>query len=222
MKVVTDQGISIDRLPSLAQVFAAIEPEPWAERAESTSCQRPEWSWNTAIAAMAVLLRQETQAEAETERCVSKVCDAQGVIFCGPTPVFSDLAVLAHFKTWVFTPENRTYAGFQLPPAVFPTVTTPGAQPNIPIPKGDGLANEQFCLIQTRRFAWVASLGPNEHGLLQFRFSFEPATVEKIWQFLQLRIDQGHLSVQGAQIRKWRSLYPVLEPNYKLPMQFGQ
>ncbi len=149
-------------------------------------------------------------------------------MFCGPTPVFNDLAILAHLKTWIFTPEDRACTAFQLPPALEnPSVAPIASLPIIPLPKEDPLIQEQFCLIQTPQFCWVAILGlhpdPKDADCLQqFQFSFEPATVQQIWLALQFRIEYGQARRQYPGIQKWWQQFPVIAPDYRIPTQFAR
>ncbi len=221
--------IPIEHLPTLTQVFAALEPEPGSQSGN------PSWnaqqSWHRAIAAMAQLVKQVVllpEQQPNHKNPFAEVCDQQGVMFCGPTPVFNDLALLAHLKTWIFTPEDRACTAFQLPPALEnPSVTPIASLPIIPLPKGDPLIQEQFCLIQTPPFCWVAILGPHPDptdadGLQQFQFSFEPATVHQIWLALQFRIEYGQAYRQYPSIQKWRQQFPVIIPDYRIPTQFAR
>jgi signal transduction histidine kinase len=210
-------------------VFAALEPEPWSE--SSSASGNAQQSWHRAIAAMSQLVKQVVLAPDSVSRnpkVSAEVCDQQGIMFCGPAPVFNDLATLAHLKTWIFTPENRACTAFQLPPALeSPAVTPIASLPVIPLPKRDPLIQEQFCLIQTPQFCWVAILGPHPDPaetdrLQQFQFSFEPAIVQQVWMALQFRIEYGQARRQYPNIQKWRQQFPVIIPDYRIPTQFAR
>lgn len=114
----------------------------------------------------------------------------QGLVFSAPAPVFSNLSVISHLQTGIFTPE-----AFQL------KALMPSAQKErsikalkqsslweLPLIPNDPLIQEQFCLILTTSFALVLVLGQNRAGIPQFHFSFAPETVERAWQTLRSRL----------------------------------
>jgi hypothetical protein len=225
MKATLAPEIPIEQLPTLSQLFEAMEPASGAETPDASASDRARWAWHAAIAAMAHLLKQAAVPTAGVHDGgeAAKVCNLQGIVFSGPTPVFSDLAILAHFKNWVFAPEGHSYRGFQLPPASASSPAVPiSTLPTIPLSQGDPLAGEQFCLVQTPRFCWVAVLGFNADGIQQFQFSFEPATVQQIWRLLQVRVMLSSAKGQCAQIQQWQQRYPVLSPDYRIPIQFSR
>jgi signal transduction histidine kinase len=212
---------SVERLPTLMQMFEAIEPTGLEELGGVGEVQR---SWHLAIAAMSRLLKRSASANRHPDAiCQSepaKICDQQGIIFCGPAPIFSDLATLAHFKTWVFT-SQPSYKAFQLPPATQPVALT-NALPIVGLRPKDPLAQERFCLIQTPQFCWVAVVGCDGQGGLQFRYSFDPSTVQHLWQALQLRIEYTLPAEQFAQIIRWRQRFSLVVPDYRIPTQFSR
>jgi hypothetical protein len=216
---------SVERLPTLMQMFEAIEPTGSEEVAEVGDVQR---SWHLAIAAMSRLLKHNALANAVSQPIGSsnrppepaKICDQQGIVFCGPAPIFSDLATLAHFKTWVFTAQP-SHKAFQLPPASQP-VAFMNALPMVALRPKDPLAQERFCLIQTPQFCWAAVAGCDGQGGLQFRYSFDPSTVQHLWQALQLRIEYALPAEQYAQILRWRQRFLLVVPDYRIPTQFSR
>jgi His Kinase A (phospho-acceptor) domain len=230
-----EQKVSVERLQTLMQTFEAVAPVASEDADSSRASQSPrkvQHSWHLAIAAMSQLLKQSTLSAlqfAESSDPLSqqtdavgtaKVCDLQGLIFCGPAPIFSDLATLAHLKTWVYT-ARALRKTFQLPPATHP-VELSQAFPIVTLRPDDPLAQEQFCLIQTPQFCWAAVVGCNEAGILQLRFSFEPSVVQHLWQTLQLRNKQTLPTEQCAEIQRWRQRFPVTAPHYRTPVQFSR
>ncbi len=219
--------IPVERWLSLSQVFSAIESERGSFDSETCTVVQAQLSWHTAITAMSQLLKHTVLAPnpGRSPSPHTEVCNQQGVLLCGPSPVFGDLAILAHLKTWVFTPEGQTHKTFQLPPAnpsapSLATHSAPATIPAIALPLGDPLTHEQFCLIQTPQFCWVAILGMDTNGISQFQFSFEPVTVQEIWNALQLRIDQTpRLSLE---INSWQQRFPPIPPDYRIPTQFSR
>jgi signal transduction histidine kinase len=217
--------LSVERLPTLMQMFEAIEPIGLEEPGGIGEVQR---SWHLAIAAMSRFLKQgvlesgqtKSQSEATSHLGPIKICDQKGIVFCGPAPIFSDLATLAHFKTWVFT-SQPSYNAFQLPPATQP-VALMNALPIVELRPKDPLAQERFCLIQTPQFCWIAVMGCDGQGGLQFRYSFDPSTVQHLWQALQLRTEYALPTEQTAQILKWRQRFLLVVPDYRIPTQFSR
>ena len=207
------------------QTFEAIDPAALDLGVTLDQCAEPgeaQRSWHLAVAAMSKLLEQSTHSAESTldplhQRGAVKVCSVQGLILCGPAPVFSDLATLAHFKTWVFKTQSRS--SFQLPP----TDTCPIVQDSVPVvtlSPEDCLAQEQFCIIQTPHFCWAAVLGRSQ-GLPQFRLTFEPLVVQHLWQALQLRVRQASTD-QHVELQEWRQKFPVCAPHYRTPVQFSR
>jgi His Kinase A (phospho-acceptor) domain len=212
-----------NQLPTLTHLFTALEPQcSRAREAEVLTLKAAQDAWRMAIAAMSQLLKDTTLNPSSSELPLSatEVCSQQGIVFCSPAPVFSDLAILAHLKTWIFT-SDRHGGHFKLPPA---TRSEPleVLLPTLPILAGDSLAHEQFCLIQTAQFCWVAILGCDPEGSLALNFSFNPDTVERMWMALQFRIDRLQRPAQAALIGQWRSRFPPTTPDYRIPMGFSQ
>jgi hypothetical protein len=223
----TQQAIEpvFDQLPTLTELFMALEPQHFTDgEAEALTRETTQTAWRVAIAAMTQLLKQTTLNSSHSNRLfaqpTTEVCNQQGVVFCSPVPVFSDLAILSHLKTWIFTPE-RPSGYFKLPPASV-SEHLEASLPTLPIPAGDPLAHEQFCLIQTAQFCWAAVLGCDAEGTLRLHFSFDPATVEQIWMALQFRVERLQWPAQAALIEQWRSRFPATAPDYRIPMQFSQ
>ncbi len=217
-----------DQLPTLTHLFMALEPQvSGAGDAQALTLEAAQNAWRMAIAAMTQLLKQTTLKQTilnpstpEISQSATEVCNQQGVVFCSPAPVFSDLAILAHLKTWIFT-ADRQRVHFKLPPASC-SESLEVLLPTLPILAGDTLAHEQFCLIQTAQFCWVAILGCDTEGNLALNFSFNPATVERIWIALQFRIERLGRPAQAALIGQWRSRFPTIAPDYRIPMGFSQ
>lgn len=224
----TQQAIEpvFDPLPTLTDLFEALEPQHATDGgADALTLETAQTSWRMAIAAMTQLLKQTTLNPKHSTNnlltpSVTEVCNQQGVVFCSPVPVFGDLAILAHLKTWIFTAERQS-SHFRLPPATM-SERFEVPLPTLPIFAGDSLAHEQFCLIQTAQFCWAAVLGCDSEGILRLNFSFDPATVEKIWMALQVRVERLQRPAQLKLIGQWRSHFPTLAPDYKIPMQFSQ
>jgi nitrogen-specific signal transduction histidine kinase len=221
----TQQAIDqvFDQLPTLTHLFMALEPQRTrVEQAGALTIDAAQEAWRVVIAAMTQLLKQTTLGldPLGTPQFSTQVCSQQGIVFCSPAPVFGDLALLAHLKTWIFTADRQT-GHFKLPPAAS-SEPLEVLLPVLPILTGDSLAHEQFCLIQTTQFCWVAILGRDPEGNLALNFSFDPVIVEKIWMALQFRIERLGQPAQAASIDQWRSRFPTAAPDYRIPMRFSQ
>jgi signal transduction histidine kinase len=212
-----------DSLQTLTALFMALEPPLVGDKEYGAlTLESAQEAWRVAIAAMTQLLKQTAlnPGQHSSASSATEVCNQQGVVFCSPAPVFSDLALLAHLKTWIFTPHSKL-GTFQLPPAGVPAHFDVFL-PILPLLAGDSLAYEQFCLIQTPQFCWVAILGRNAEDSFQLNCSFDPATVEQIWMALQVRVERLQQPHQSALIGQWRSRFPAIAPDYRIPMIFSQ
>ncbi|MGB8702979.1 MAG: HAMP domain-containing sensor histidine kinase [Thermosynechococcaceae cyanobacterium] len=226
------QEIAMGRLPTLAQVFAAVEPNFGTETGATLNDQQSQWAWHQAIAAMSQMLQgavdvtthlsPQLNCDGLTLTPMAEVCDVQGVVLCGPTPVFSDLALLAHYKTWVLTPEESSHPAFQLLPADRTTRSAIESIPIVSLSTQEGFGSEPFCLIQTPQFSWVGILSPSVDGPSQFQFSFDPKTVEQIGLALQLHAQCSSRHRQWTEIEHWRQRFPMVAPHYRLPMEFSR
>ena len=124
---------------------------------------RAEWSWSGAIAALGQLLQRQAPA-------LERGCDAspppQGVILCGPLPLFTAPDVLRPFANWIFIPDVlATY--WHTPPQLLPGSTDAcilPAVPFLPLLPEDPLALEQFCLVLTPQFGIVLVIGDDQIG----------------------------------------------------------
>jgi signal transduction histidine kinase len=211
-----------DQLPTLTQLFNALEPASRVPDPELLTVTAAQDAWRMAIAAMAQLLQDTTlyPSPSEIAFAATEVCNQQGIVFCSPAPVFSDLAILAHLKTWIFTADHQA-GHFKLPPADCSNQLEV-LLPTLPILAGDSLAHEQFCLVQTAQFCWIAILGRDLEGNLALNFSFDPTTIERIWMALQFRIERLGRQAQTALIGQWRLRFPAIVPDYRIPMRFSQ
>ncbi len=177
---------------------------------------RAEREWFGAIAALEALLQQTQQAKSEA------VPQAKGVILAGPLPVLGQPELLANYATWSFTADPlATLMGlpFQLPPALgepSPCETNP----TLSLLPGDPLAAEQFCFALTDRFSLAMVLGEDAEGNPQFSFSFDPNTVERVWQTLRLRVVLMNTYQMGRLDRLFQQ-FPPIAPDYRLVTQFS-
>lgn len=178
---------------------------------------KAEREWQAGIAATEQLLRQSLNSQ-------SSKAAKQGLVFAGPAPVLSDLSLLAHLQTWVFTAESLTAArmSFQLPPAALTDDGAANSGSTLALLPEDPLRAERFCLVLTAEFSLVLVLGENADGELKFQFSFAPEVVEQAWRSLQARVKLTHPHTSTSQLDTLVAKYPPVEPNYRTVMQFSR
>ncbi len=210
---------------SLLEALLTIEPEqagPHPQPPEPLA--RSRWEWQMAIAAMTTLLEETAQNGAQgflPEKMNSHICQSQGLILCSPVPLFSSVAILAQFRHWFFCPMGQLTSPHQLSPAPETSAATVPATSALDLKPANLEVAEQFCLVQTPQFSWVAVLSQRQqHGC--FRFSFNPETVEYLWQNLQDRAHGQQWINNRGEIESWRTMFPVCQPHYRYPAQFSQ
>jgi signal transduction histidine kinase len=91
--------------------------------------------------------------------------------------------------------------------------------PEIPLLPADPLQHERFCLVLTKQFGLVMSLGSTETP--HFQFSFDPADVQLAWQSLRARVMLTATHQLAALDALVDRLAPVV-PDYQLVMRFSQ
>ena len=183
---------------------------------------KAEREWKSAIASLEDLLRaQLVPAESSTPASVFP----QGVVLAGPVPLFCDPAVLNHFQIETLAPQSLN--PLALMPFRLPGVgqaeaeTTPTLVTELPLVPGDPLAQEQFCLVLTRKFSLAMALGKDEIGNPRFDFSFDPERVEEAWQSLRARLLLTHSS-KFHQLNEQVDQFAPLVPDYRLVTRFSR
>ena len=147
----------------------------------------------------------------------------QGLVFSSPVPVFSNLSVISHLQTGLFTPEAFQFKALMPCASEIKEAVTleKSALWKLPLIPNDPIIQEQFCLIFTTTFALVMVLGSNHAGIPQFNFSFDPETVEQAWQILRSRlvlVNYQGLSQLDAIVANFRPNCP----DYRLVSQFSR
>ncbi|WP_299491491.1 HAMP domain-containing sensor histidine kinase [Acaryochloris sp. IP29b_bin.137] len=206
-------------LPTVGEGFQDCEPNlDWWSEPQS---RRSETEWHVAIGTLLSLLL------APQEKNISQPSGMQfdpgqrrGLILTGPTPLFSDLGLFAHFHTWALVPTNNT--ALRLPPCerTEPEATSQSAQ-TIPLLPADPQLAERFCLVLTAAFCWVAVLKPSANQGGCFQFSFIPETVHQVLQNVRSRIQlmrPHHLQAFDMLLQQW----PTQAPHYHIPQQFSR
>ena len=175
--------------------------------------------WFGAIAAAENLLRHTLDQDCPPEQ------NLQGLVFSSPVPVFSDLTLISHLQTGVFTPEAFEFKAL-MPGGNKEQATNQDCLVNstiwkLPLIPNDPIIQEQFCLILTNTFALVLVLGTNEDGIPHFYFSFAPPTINKIWQTLRARlaiVNHPHLK----ELDNLVATFTLNCPDYNLVSQFSR
>ncbi|MBW4651043.1 MAG: HAMP domain-containing histidine kinase [Kastovskya adunca ATA6-11-RM4] len=221
-------------LPTLSEVLAHQEQaaanigvsseNAVIEKNEAVSSQKRELKarvkaqreWSGAIAALEQLLLQELAIAPQGNH---------GLILSGPVPVFSHQAVLSGFQTGIFTKETfETLAlmPFQLSPAPAGKMEqVREVADELPLLKGDPLADEQFCLVFTHSFSFVMAVGEDSQGVSAFRFSFDPQVVEQAWVALRLRLVVTRPQ-QLCQLEAMVAKSAPRMPDYRTVMEFSR
>jgi signal transduction histidine kinase len=156
------------------------------------------------------------------------------VIFAGPVPILSNMALISSLQTWIFTPKSsqqKVGTPFQLPPAtVTPGTQTssdtaelvPNARAVLPLLAGDPLSFEQFCLVLTPGFSLVMVLGEDISDVPAFLFSFEPKVAEQAWQSLRARVVLTSPHFPISQLDTLVEKYYPVAPDYRTVTQFSR
>jgi len=206
--------------PTVGEVL--LESEPELDGLPVLAANQGEQEWHAAIATiLSMLFSSHVGRQQNSHWSVEPdIYPHQGIILTGPTPLLSDLGLFANFHTWAFVPAQASS------PRLLPCDHSHPAEQirptqTIPVLSADPLAAERFCLVQTLSFSWVAVLKSVTDQGLQCQFSFVPETVLQVLQNLRSRIQltcPHQLESFDSLLQQW----PVVEPHYRLPLQFGR
>ena len=83
------------------------------------------------------------------------------------------------------------------------------------------MITEQFCLVLTPTFSWVAVLGHRPHHQAHVQFSFVPTTVTQALATLRSRVELTQTSQLSA-FDELLQQFPTVAPNYRIPMTFSR
>ena len=215
-------------LPTISEVLASTEPG-LGLAADSLALLKgqAEQEWHAAIAAMTQLLKhtylpQTADAPSPWQQDI-EICEPQGLILAGPMPVISEPTLMDSLPSWILTPDLGQSALYQLPPSVEDCGGELASAPthSIPLLPADPIATEQFCLVLTPIFSWIAVWGQTLPDRWQFQFSFVPETLHQALAALRARVHltrPPQLQILDPLIQ---SLLPVA-PDYRIPMQFSR
>lgn len=160
-------------VPTVGEILALQEPDAALEAGAHAVKQ-----WQVAIATLPQLLSHSISQDDD-------VCPIQGFILSGPVPMVPPSVYLGNLASLAFTAENTKR--FQLPPGHPSETAVAEADASIPLLAADPMSAEQFCLVQTSAFSWLAVLRQQADGP-QFQFSFNPKTVAAALDALRARI----------------------------------
>jgi len=199
-----------------ATIYESLAPaEPsWTESIGDKLEATAELQWRSAIAAMTQLLQSTPAPLANPE-------SLQGLILSGPTPILTDPGIAKVYGSWIFAVEPLHHSTGQLPPAQASQDPRPwGAF--VPLLPGDPLKREQFCLVLTQQFSFLATLSRSAAGQSSFQFSFAPEAVERAWQLLRFRVMLARPEAELKQLETQFQQFAIVEPPYQIVMEFSQ
>ena len=201
----------IEFLPTLSDVLTQANAD-WIPIAQPQSHQHAaarelQRHWQCAIATVASLLYRVARFGPQPA----------GLIVSGSIPILSEPDLLDRFANWILT-ANRSAA--QLP-GQFPTECAINETEIVPLLSSDPLSGEQFCLVLTPQFSLAMALKLDADNRPIFQFSFDPETIETVWDCVRSRI---HLTQPHAlrQIDSLVAQFDPIAPHYKTVMRFSQ
>lgn len=173
--------------------------------------------WRGAIAAVEELLLAEVR-DAQPTATAAKL----GLVFSAPVPMLGQPALVSNFQSAIFTPDAfKINALMPCREAAEPAVEDVAAAIELPLIPQDPIALEQFCLVLTANFGLILLLGQDPAGNPQFHFSFDPATLGRVWATLRSRLvitKYHHLAELDSLVEQ----FAPPEPSYKLVSRFSR
>lgn len=174
--------------------------------------------WTGAIASIEKLLLAEISHEGEV------IPGKQGLIFSAPVPLLSNTELSKSFQSAVFTVE--AFNAHALMPCRHSqksdrVVDEASSLIKLPLIHQDPISQEQFCLVLTANFGFIAVLGTDTEGIAKFHFSFDPATIGEIWATLRSRLvitNYHHLRQLDSLIEH----FAPPNPDYRLVSSFSR
>lgn len=146
----------------------------------------------------------------------------QGVVLAAPSPFIGDRRLLEKLHLGIFNPQ-LPFNPFQLPSAI---ASKPHSLKNhhlqeFPLLTQDPLAQEDFALVFTPKFALAMVRGTTPHGVPQFHFSFDPQAINHCWQVLERRLLLSNFRELETLQRQLKRFEPPT-PDYRLVMEFSR
>ena len=181
-------------------------------RLANSNAQR---EWRGAISAVEEILLSEVESDRE-------VSAKLGLVFSAPVPLLSNQKLRSSFQSAVFTPDAfNVNALMPCRQAANSVVEDTSPVIKLPLIPQDPIALEQFCLILTANFGLVLVLGRDGANKPKFHFSFDPATLGKVWNTLRSRlvISKYH---QLSELDSLVEQFAPPTPNYQLITSFSR
>jgi signal transduction histidine kinase len=192
LRITTPQVPCSDNLPSDVHQRETPKTQPSHQyysqkhRLAALNAQR---EWRGAIASVEELLLSEinrNQQPLPTALPAAKL----GLVFAAPVPLLSHPQLVASFQSAIFTPDAFKVNALMPCGHAAQQVVAQDMTPIIELPliPHDPIAQEQFCFVLTANFGLILLLGTDPEGNPQFHFSFDPVTLDKVWQTLRSRL----------------------------------
>ncbi|HEY9762029.1 MAG TPA: HAMP domain-containing sensor histidine kinase [Trichocoleus sp.] len=182
-----------------------------------------EAEWWAGIAALTQLLQMGLASQ--FPEASGGLANWDGLLLSGPLPVIWHPTIAQRLSTWVLIPEPLEGLLAVARP-LLPGDERSGGHPSqalqtIPLPPGDPLATERFCLVLTPTFSLSLVLGQTDQGGFQFQFSFDPEVTLQVWNRLRSRVAQIRPPLLGS-LDAIANQFPPQAPNYKIVTQFSR
>ena len=178
------------------------------------SALKAQREWFSAIAALEKILFL-TAKKTETP--------TKGLIFSAPVPVLSNLSLVSHYKTGIFTTK-----AFSLKALMPCGDKKNGRKPlnksqilQLPLIPNDPITKEQFCLILTPSFSLIMVLGQDIRETPTFHFSFAPEIIQEVWATLRSRLSLLNYE-RLSEIDELIKEFEPVNPDYRLVSQFSR
>ncbi len=180
---------------------------------------KAESEWHSAIASVENLLLSQINPDRES------VVEKQGLIFSAPAPLLSNTNLVSCLQSAVFTAD--AFNANALMPCRQSIATDSAAHQDVtsvvklPLIPNDPIAQELFCLVLTANFGLIMVLGKDTQGMPKFHFSFDPATIDRVWATLRSRLvvtNYHHLEHLDSLVKH----FAPPEPSYRLVTSFSR
>ena len=196
-----------------------LEPKIHGEKKRLAKL-KAEAQWHSAIATVENLLLSQIDLDRQ-----NITHEKQGLIFSAPVPLLGNAELVTRFQSAVFTTDvfnaNALMPCRQSLEQKQPAIERDAQVVRLPLIPKDPIAHEPFCLILTANFGLVMLLGKDTQGIAKFHFSFDPATIKRVWATLRSRLNitnYCHLSHLDSLVKH----FSPGEPSYSLVTRFSR
>jgi signal transduction histidine kinase len=152
---------------------------------------------------------------------------ANGLLLSGPSAVIDTSPFASRLQTRIFSVEAFKFSALlpccrsELTEAHSNTPELLNSIDRLPLLPNDPIAKELFCLVFTSQFALAILLGQNRQGMPAFYFSFDPESIEDLWQTLRSRLSISNYP-QLKELDATVGEFAPQEPSYRLVTQFSR